>query len=147
MAHFAQLNAENLVTQVIVVANQDTADQDGVENEAIGIEFCTNLLGGTWRQTSYNANIRKNYAGVGYKYDATLDAFIPPQPFASWTLNNETAQWEEPVVEAPVVEVPVVEVLVVEVPVVEAPIEETLVEEAPIEETPVEETLVKEITL
>jgi len=96
MAHFAQLNAENLVTQVIVVANPDTADQNGVENEAIGIEFCTNLLGGTWRQTSYNANIRKNYAGVGYKYDATLDAFIPPQPFASWTLNNETAQWEAP---------------------------------------------------
>ena len=97
MAHFAQLNAENLVTQVIVVANQDTADQDGVENEAIGIEFCTNLLGGRWKQTSYNANIRKNYAGVGYKYDAALDAFIPPQPFVSWTLNNETAQWEAPV--------------------------------------------------
>jgi hypothetical protein len=96
MAHFAQLNEENLVTQVIVVANQDTADQDGVENEAIGIEFCTNLLGGTWKQTSYNANIRKNYAGVGYKYDAALDAFIPPQPFASWTLNNQTAQWEAP---------------------------------------------------
>jgi len=96
MAHFAQLNAENLVTQVIVVANQDTADQDGVENEAIGIEFCTNLLGGKWVQTSYNGNIRKNYAGVGYKYDATLDAFVPPQPFASWTLNNETAQWEAP---------------------------------------------------
>ena len=96
MAHFAQLNEENLVTQVIVVANQDTADQDGVENEAIGIEFCTNLLGGRWKQTSYNANIRKNYAGVGYKYDAALDAFIPPQPFTSWTLNNETAQWEAP---------------------------------------------------
>ena len=96
MAHFAQLNEENLVTQVIVVANLDTADQDGVENEAIGIEFCTNLLGGKWVQTSYNANIRKNYAGVGYKYDKDLDAFIPPQPFASWTLNNETAQWEAP---------------------------------------------------
>jgi len=96
MAHFAQLNEENLVTQVIVVANQDTADQDGVENEAIGIEFCTNLLGGRWKQTSYNGNIRKNYAGIGYKYDETLDAFIPPQPFASWTLNNETAQWEAP---------------------------------------------------
>ena len=96
MAHFAQLNAENLVTQVIVVANQDTADQDGVENEAIGIEFCTNLLGGKWVQTSYNANIRKNYAGVGYKYDAALDAFISPQPFESWTLNEETAQWEAP---------------------------------------------------
>jgi hypothetical protein len=96
MAHFAQLNDENLVTQVIVVANQDTADQDGVESEAIGIEFCTNLLGGRWVQTSYNANIRKNYAGIGYKYDATLDAFIPPQPFESWTLNEETAQWEAP---------------------------------------------------
>jgi hypothetical protein len=96
MAHFAQLNEENIVTQVIVVANQDTADQDGVENEAIGIEFCTNLLGGRWVQTSYNANIRKNYAGIGYKYDATLDAFVPPQPFASWTLNEETAQWEAP---------------------------------------------------
>ena len=96
MAHFAQLNDENLVTQVIVVANQDTADKDGVENEAIGIEFCTNLLGGRWVQTSYNGNIRKNYAGIGYKYDATLDAFIPPQPFESWTLNEETAQWEAP---------------------------------------------------
>ena len=96
MAHFAQLNEDNIVTQVIVVANQDTADKDGVENEAIGIEFCTNLLGGKWVQTSYNANIRKNYAGIGYKYDATLDAFIPPQPFESWTLNEETAQWEAP---------------------------------------------------
>jgi hypothetical protein len=96
MAHFAQLNAENLVTQVIVVANQDTADQDGVENEAIGIEFCTNLLGGKWVQTSYNARIRKNYAGVGYKYEAELDAFVPPQPFASWTL-DDNAQWKAPV--------------------------------------------------
>ena len=96
MAHFAALNEENLVTQVIVVANQDTTDKDGVENEAIGIEFCTNLLGGRWVQTSYNAKIRKNYAGIGYKYDATLDAFIPPQPFESWTLNEETAQWEAP---------------------------------------------------
>ena len=96
MAHFAQLNDENLVTQVIVVANQDTADKDGVENEEIGIAFCTNLLGGRWVQTSYNAKIRKNYAGIGYKYDATLDAFIPPQPFESWTLNEETAQWEAP---------------------------------------------------
>ena len=98
MAHFAQLNDENIVTQVIVVANQDTADKDGVENEAIGIAFCTNLLGGTWKQTSYNGRIRKNYAGIGYKYDADLDAFIPPQPFASWILNNDTAQWEAPVV-------------------------------------------------
>ena len=97
MAHFAQLNEENIVTQVIVVANQDTADQDGVESEAVGIAFCTNLLGGNWKQTSYNGNIRKNYAGIGYKYDATLDAFIPPKPFASWTLDETTAQWKAPV--------------------------------------------------
>lgn len=97
MAHFAALNEENLVTQVIVVANSDTADKDGVENEAIGIEFCTNLLGGRWVQTSYNANIRKNYAGIGYKYDANLDAFIPPQPYASWVLDEATCQWKAPV--------------------------------------------------
>ena len=96
MAHFAALNEDNIVTQVIVVANKDTADKDGVENEAIGAAFCANLLGGTWKQTSYNANIRKNYAGIGYKYDAELDAFIPPQPYASWTL-NANAQWEAPV--------------------------------------------------
>lgn len=96
MAHFAQLNEDNIVTQVIVVANQDTADENGVETEAIGAAFCANLLGGTWKQTSYNANIRKNYAGIGYKYDAELDAFIPPQPYASWTLNAD-AQWEAPV--------------------------------------------------
>ena len=97
MAHFAQLNEENLVTQVIVVANQDTTDSDGMENEAVGAAFCANLLGGTWKQTSYNARIRKNYAGIGYKYDATLDAYIPPQPFASWTLDESTAQWKAPV--------------------------------------------------
>jgi hypothetical protein len=96
MAHFAQLNEENLVTQVIVVANQDTTDSDGMENEAVGAAFCANLLGGTWKQTSYNAHIRKNYAGIGYKYDATLDAFIAPQPFASWTL-DDNAQWKAPV--------------------------------------------------
>jgi hypothetical protein len=95
MAHFAKLE-NNVVTQVIVVSNQDILDEQGQESEEKGIAFCSNLLGGTWKQTSYNGNIRKNYAGVGYKYDATLDAFIPPQPFASWTLNNETAQWEAP---------------------------------------------------
>jgi len=97
VAYFAKLNEENIVTRVIVVANQDTADKDGVENEAIGIEFCTNLLGGTWKQTSYNGNIRKNYAGVGFKYDATLDVFISPQPYASWILDETTAKWKAPV--------------------------------------------------
>ena len=94
MAHFAQLNEENIVTQVIVVANPDTADQDGVENEAIGIAFCTNLLGGTWKQTSYNGNIRKNYAGIGYTWDGT--GFAAPQPYGSWTLDTETYVWNAP---------------------------------------------------
>jgi hypothetical protein len=95
MAHFVRIE-NGVVVQGIVVSNQDTADEHGVEKEEIGIAFCSNLLGGTWKQTSYNARIRKNYAGIGYTYDETLDAFIPPQPYASWTLNNETAQWESP---------------------------------------------------
>lgn len=95
MAHFAKLE-NNIVTQVIVVSNQDILDENGQESEQKGIDFCSNLLGGTWIQTSYNGKIRKNYAGIGYKYDAELDAFIPPQPFASWTLNDD-AQWEAPV--------------------------------------------------
>ena len=96
MAHFVRLE-NNVVVQGIVVSNQDTADEHGVENEAIGAAFCANLLGGTWKQTSYNANIRKNYAGVGYKYDATLDAFVPPQPYNSWLLDTDKAQWKAPV--------------------------------------------------
>jgi hypothetical protein len=96
MAHFAQLE-NNVVTQVIVVSDKDTADEQGVEKEDIGIAFCSNLLGGTWKQTSYNNRIRKNYAGVGYTYDETLNAFVPPQPFASWILDTDKAQWKAPV--------------------------------------------------
>jgi hypothetical protein len=97
MAHFAQLDSNNVVTQVIVVANSDTADVNGVEKEHIGAAFCEKLLGGNWKQTSYNGSIRKNYAGVGYTYDAGLDAFVPPKPYASWTLIEDTCQWEAPV--------------------------------------------------
>ena len=96
MAHFAKLE-NNIVTQVIVVSNQDILDENGQENEQKGIDFCSNLLGGTWIQTSYNAKIRKNYAGIGYKYDTDLDAFIPTKPFASWVLDKKTAQWKAPV--------------------------------------------------
>jgi hypothetical protein len=95
MAHFVRIE-NGIVVQGIVVSNQDTTDEHGVEKEEIGIAFCSNLLGGTWKQTSYNARIRKNYAGIGYTYDETLDAFVPPKPFASWKLNEETAQWEAP---------------------------------------------------
>jgi len=97
MAHFAKLNENNLVTQVITVDNSDTLDDLGVESEVVGTQFCTNLLGGTWIQTSYNGNTRKNYAGNGYTYDTTRDAFIAPQPYPSWTLVEDTCLWEAPV--------------------------------------------------
>jgi hypothetical protein len=96
MAHFAQLDSNNVVTQVIVVGNSDTADANGVEKEHIGAAFCERLFGGNWKQTSYNGSIRKNYAGVGYTYNVSLDAFVPPKPYASWVLNNDTAQWGAP---------------------------------------------------
>jgi hypothetical protein len=97
MAHFAQINADNVVTQVIVVSNDDCAGGDYPTSDAPGAAFCNNLLGGTWKQTSYNGNFRKRYAGIGYTFNADLDAFIAPQPYPSWTLNEETADWEAPV--------------------------------------------------
>ena len=97
MAHFAQLDENNVVTQVIVVHNNELMD-NGQESEAKGIAFCQSLFGGTWKQTSYNGNIRKNYAGIGYTYDSGRDAFIPPKPFNSWLLNETTCLWEAPVV-------------------------------------------------
>lgn len=96
MAHFAKIE-NGVVTQVIVVANSDTADANGVEKEHIGAAFCEKLFGGNWKQTSYNGSIRKNYAGIGYTYNAGIDAFVPPKPFASWVLDNDTAQWNAPV--------------------------------------------------
>ena len=96
MAHFAQLE-NNVVTQVIVVSNQDILNEQGQESEEKGIAFCSNLLGGTWKQTSYNGKIRKNYAGVGYTYDEGRDAFIAPKPFVSWILDEVTCQWKAPV--------------------------------------------------
>ena len=90
MAHFAEIDSDNIVLRVVVVPNEhETNGQDYLANE-IG-------LGGTWIQTSYNNNIRKNYAGVGYTYDSTRDAFIAPQRFPSWVLNEDTCQWEAPV--------------------------------------------------
>ena len=99
MAHFAQLDENNIVTQVIVVSNEDIKDSIGNENEEVGIAFCKNLLGRDtlWKQTSYNNSIRKNYAGIGFTYDATRDAFIAPKPFNSWILNETTCIWEAPV--------------------------------------------------
>jgi len=96
MAHFAKIE-NGIVTQVIVVSNADTADGNGTEKEYIGAAFCERLFGGDWKQTSYNGRIRKNYAGVGFTYDESRNAFIPPQPFPSWTLVEDTCQWASPV--------------------------------------------------
>ena len=101
MAHFAQLDDNNVVTQVIVVSNDDTSDSNGVETESIGVAFCQKLLGAStnWKQTSYNSKMRVRYAGIGYSYNSGLDAFVPPQPYASWTLDNSTADWKAPLTE------------------------------------------------
>jgi len=97
MAHFAKLDEYNNVLAVHVV-NNDVITIDGNESEQAGIDFLTSLHGHTlWKQTSYNETFRKNYAGIGYTYDAGRDAFIAPQPWTSWTLNETTCQWEPPV--------------------------------------------------
>ena len=97
MAHFAKLNSNNIVEQVIVISNNMLEDSEGNEIEQIGIDFCKTLYGSDtiWVQTSYNANTRKQYAGVGYTYDSTNDVFIVPQPFASWTLDSNH-DWQPP---------------------------------------------------
>ena len=107
MAHFAKLGSENIVENVIVVHN-NVLLVDGVESEQPGVDFLNNLYktSDVWKQTSYNTYggvhqlggtpLRKNYAGIGYTYDEDKDAFIPKQPFNSWTLNEDTCQWEAP---------------------------------------------------
>ncbi len=94
MAHFAQLDDNNMVTQVIVVANNELLD-NGVESEAKGIVFCQSLFGGNWKQTSYNNNIRKQYAGIGFTYDTNADVFVAPQPYPSWSL-DANHDWQAP---------------------------------------------------
>jgi hypothetical protein len=96
MAHFAQIDDNNIVIQVIVVHNNELLI-NGIESEAKGIVFCQTLFGGVWLQTSYNGTIRKNYAGIGYTYDSTRNAFIAPKPFASWVLDEATCKWNAPV--------------------------------------------------
>ena len=94
MAHFAQINEDGTVARVIVVSSNELLD-NGQESEAKGVAFCRSLLGGTWIQTSYNNRIRKQFAGIGYRYDANADVFISPQPFPSWTLNANN-DWQAP---------------------------------------------------
>ena len=99
MAHFAQLDESNIVLQVIVVSNDSINNLPFPESEPVGVAFCKSLFGQNtnWAQTSYNASFRYNYAGIGYLFDATAGAFIPPKPYPSWLLNTQTFQWQAPV--------------------------------------------------
>lgn len=101
MAHFAQLDENKKVINIIVVANEDCLDENGNESEAVGVAFCKKLLGEdtVWLQTSINHKIRWRYASIGGFYLEEYDAFLSPQPYASWTLNMETLQWDPPVPE------------------------------------------------
>ena len=93
MAHFAELDESNIVKQVLVLRNEDI---DSSNEEASGATYLTNILGGIWKQTSYNNNIRFNFAGIGYTYDLVRDAFIAPNPYLSWLLDEATCRWEPP---------------------------------------------------
>ena len=108
MASFAKIGLNNKVIEVLSVVNEVLHDANGVEQEAIGIDFLTKLTGwAIWKQTSYNTvggvhnnggtPFRKNHAGIGYTYDEDRDAFIPPKPFKSWILNEDTCLWNSPV--------------------------------------------------
>jgi hypothetical protein len=101
MAHFALLDNNKIVTQVIVISNDVIIDEHGNESEELGKAFCSNLLSGNWIQTSYNGNIRKNYAGIGYTYDADRDAFIAPKPNNATGFDEKTCRWIVPHEAAP----------------------------------------------
>tara|TARA_R100001224_G_scaffold17642_1_gene8711 strand:+ start:687 stop:1055 length:369 start_codon:yes stop_codon:yes gene_type:complete len=98
MAHFAKIGLNNKVINVVTVNNNELLDADGVEQEVLGCQFLEGITGwAVWKQTSYNANFRKHFAGIGDTYDEGRDAFISPKPFNSWVLNEETCNWEAPV--------------------------------------------------
>lgn len=99
MAYFAKLGTGNIIEQVISINNSVITDSNGVEQEQLGVDFINKLYNtrDVWKQTSYNGNFRKNYAGIGYQYDQTRDAFISPKPFNSWILNESTCIWEAPI--------------------------------------------------
>jgi hypothetical protein len=99
MAYFAKLGTGNIVENVISINNAVITDSNGVEQEQLGVDFINKLYNtrDVWKQTSYNNNIRKNFAGIGYQYDQTRDAFIAPKPFNSWILNEDTCLWNAPV--------------------------------------------------
>lgn len=98
MAHFAQLDNNNTVIQVIVLDNKDLIDENGNENEELGIRVCRNIYGSdtNWKQTSYSNSSRTRFAGIDFTYNEEYDAFIPPKVFSSWVLNTTTLVWEAP---------------------------------------------------
>ena len=99
MAYFAKLGTGNIVENVISINNAVITDVNGIEQEKLGVDFINKLYNtrDIWKQTSYNNNIRKNFASIGYQYDQQKDAFIPPKPFNSWILNEDTCRWESPI--------------------------------------------------
>ena len=99
MAHFAQLDENNIVIHVSVIDNENLLDENRKENEEIGIKYLKSIHeeDSRWKQTSYNGSFRKMYAGIGYSYNKDYDVFLPPQPFPSWHLNTELLEWEAPI--------------------------------------------------
>jgi hypothetical protein len=101
MAHFAELNSNNIVLRVLVVDNSMIKDEQGNEQEHLGVAFLQGLFGSEWKQTSYNNKFRKNYAGIGFTYDQNRDAFIAPEPEGEgWILDEDTCGWRNPEMEA-----------------------------------------------
>ena len=106
MAHFAEIDALHKVVRILVLDNKDTQDESGNEVESVGAKYLSDGFGGTWKRTSYNTSggvhsldgtpFRKNYAGIGFTYDKTRGAFIAPQPYLSWLLDDDTCQWNAP---------------------------------------------------
>jgi hypothetical protein len=98
MAHYAEINLDNATVRVIAIANQSILDENGQEQDALGVELIDSLgLGGRWIRCSYNGSFRAHYPGRGFTYDEALDAFIPPNPFPSWVLDEATCTWVAPV--------------------------------------------------
>ncbi len=98
MAHFAKIDENNIVKQIIVITNEDCGNLEFPESEIVGQTFINSIgLEGVWKQTSYNANFRKRYAGLDDVYDENRDAFLPTKPFPSWILNEDTCLWEPPI--------------------------------------------------
>ena len=98
MAHFAELDDNNVVLQVVVVSNQYIMGMDGNDDEAQGVAFCqTNISPNRWKQTSYNGNFRGRFAGIGFTYNEENDQFVPPSPYPSWSYNYTDCRWEPPV--------------------------------------------------